>query len=320
MNAASLAHFLKRSLWKDMRYSFFPIMRALLGFVILISIILLGFANGYAFSEDKLTHRYEPDDHLNDYEFIGIDEDENDHSTGEFGMESEIYLILNRGATEAAFFSFLAFFIPMLIFLILLHVSTLTMEIVRGNIRSFFHYDLSFRQVMFSKMMNICLMMLILTVIFSYLVITSLLVWDLIFLFIIGLILLTFIFLIGQYIFFFCIMDLVQRTGIKKFFTDPLPLMIIGNLFFLFLTETALHGTYSLLAEIFKWTNNDTGFLVLKYLSPFHTYGVFIDLYVYGTPIEILDLIWVPIFTGVIVATIMIKKKVYPDVFIKETA
>lgn len=323
MKAGSPSHFLIRSFWKDMRYTFFPMMRGVLGPLVVIFVIILGFANAFAFSEEKLTSRHEPEDEVpSEFFFIDVNEDTyEDAGEGDsiYDIE-ERYLLIGKGATGFSFGVLIAFYLPLFLILIGIHSAILTKEIQSGNIRSFFHYSVSVRKLLGSKMINTLAILAILTIFISYMIATALIVWDLPFWIILLAIIFNFIFMAGQYVFFFSLTNLFQRSSLKLLKADPLPIVVLGNMILLGITETGLYAFYSALADMFRWSNDYPWFLIFKYLSPFHTYGVIIDSFIYGSNLRILDFLWVPIFIGVIFASVLIKKKAYPDIFIHETA
>jgi hypothetical protein len=120
-------------------------------------------------------------------------------------------------------------------------------------------------------------------------------------------------------VFFVTLSVILQRLSLKRG-TDPIALMVLGVFFLLMVTETAIYGIHLLFAEIFKYSTDPPFITVLKYLTPFHTYGRLTDLIIIGEPIQVIDFLWVPIFLLFVINVPFIMRRVYPDIFIRETA
>jgi len=322
MKRGSTLDFFFRSFRKDMRYSFFPFLRGSLGPIVILFLIIMGVANAFAFTEDKPTERFNPREYSTDYEFHGLTEYRENNTADDTNGESEeeIPSLGERGASVVSVVGYLIFLIQAS-FLISFHVMIFSKERKEGTIRSYFHYDLSYRKVMISKMSNVIIMTFLVTILLTLLTLPLLLAWKLPATVFLGMVVLSSLFLFGQYVFFFSLAGTLTKVSRwKKLVVDPLLFFLIGNVIFLLLTETAIFWSYKAMAELFSWSGGTPGIIILRYLSPVHTFGKLIDLLVLGRGINILDFIWLPVFIAFVSVSPFVMKRIYPDVFIKETA
>jgi len=314
--------FYLRTLWKDTRYSLFPALRGLVIPSLIGFLIFLAIANSYAFTDEKPTNRFPADDYEFQYDHLGdpILSDSSSSSGSEYDDEDyEIERFSEVGASIWAFGAVQVLLLPMGLILILIHSLVYTKEIGSGTIRSYFHYPISYRKMVYSKAINVVILFTAVLLFLTFLVSAVLLAWSLPLLMPLAMILMSYIFTVGMYLFFVTLSIILQRLSVKRF-TDPMLLLILGTTFFLLITETAIYGIHLVFAEIFQYSTDPPFITVLKYLTPFHTYGRMTDLIIIGEPVEIIDFLWIPIFLLFVINVPFIMKRVYPDIFIRETA
>lgn len=320
--------FYLRTLWKDTRYSLFPALRGLLIPSLIGFLIFLSIANSYAFTEDKPTDRYPAEDYelQYDHQYQPSLAGNSEYSGGGGGGtvetgsdEQNIERIAEVGASIYAIGASQILLMPMGLILFIVHALVYSKEIGTGTIRSYFHYPISYRKMVYSKAMNVIIQFTAIILFLTFLTSAVLLAWSISLAMPLLMIGMSYIFIVGLYLFFVTLTIILQRLSVKKF-TDPILLMLVGTTFLLLITETSIYTINLIFAEIFRYSTDPPFLTILRYLTPFHTYGRLTDLIIVGEPVEVLDFLWIPIFLLFVINVPFIMKRVYPDIFIKETA
>jgi len=195
-----------------------------------------------------------------------------------------------------------------------------TREITTGAIRTLMKYRVNMRDIMISKMgstLTVILVFFGLTMLLGLIILLTLGIFVLEFI-VIGIAVILFI--VGNYMFFYALSAIIMSFRAKGQIARPLSLWLLGNMILIAMTETFVCFVALFLSGINNTVYSRPGLANIMYLSPFHFLGRFINFVMLGDPFHPLDFIWVPVFVGVLIAGYILGKKVYPDVFISETA
>jgi len=322
LTGRDVLNMLLSSLRKDIRRSMFPLMRFLLAGGIITFVFLVSFFNIVTFAEDSPTDDYSVEPYSSDYTFLGEDEYRAHGPSGTGGHDADSYSsnAFGRGMTQEAFSAFMCLFLPMLVILIILHSLAVTKERSSGTIRSYFHYPHSYRMIIISKTINVSVMTFLIS---APLVIMAMIVFILAgesSLTVLGMGVISYIFVVGQYIFFVSLSAFLHKAKLKNFLSDPLAPMLIGNLVFIMMTESFILGLQSLMVDMFGISDKTPGIIFIRFFTPVHTFGELIDLIYLGESVSVLDFIWLPVFLAVVITAPILMKRIYPDIFIRETA
>jgi len=307
---------------KDIRYSFLPVFRAMIIIGILCLLIASVIGYSYLYLDNAPVRRDDPDKERSSYDFYeegeAVEEEgapiviEDDLETWERLFED--------GATIYALG--IAQYLLLITFalLLLMHAMIYTRETRTGSIRSLFRYPISVRDLVQSKVVNSIVMAVLLSVLPTFLTIgilayLDLYAWEGFILFAV-----TFLVVILIYLFSTAVSSITTAVWKKGFLLNPGLWLVLGGTMMICMTETVIAGSYRILCEIFRWEYSRPITADLMYLSPFHFLGRFYDMMLIGSQIEWLDLIWIVPFFLVIAMGTLALKRIYPDIFIRETA
>jgi hypothetical protein len=310
------------SLKKDIKKSMFPLLRVLLVVVIITFIFLVSLVNSAMFSSDTSMDDYSPGPYSSNYDFLGVDEYRADisDSNGPSRYTDDEYSNYGGGATGEALAAFLFVFLPMLVILCILHAMAVTRERSSGTIRSYFHYPYSYRRIMVSKTINVCVMTFLVSVPMVLMAMVIFILAGESSSMVLGMAVLSYLFVVGQYLFFVSLSAVLHKVKVKNFLSDPLGPMIIGNVIFIILTETFILAAHNLMSDIFMTSDKTPGIIFIRFITPAHAFGELIDLIFLGQGVSIVDFLWAPLFLAVVIFAPFLMKNIYPDIFIKETA
>ena len=319
--------FYKSSFKKDMRYSFFPLLQVFLVLWIISFFAISVFAYSFLYTADAPIRRYDPDGEDVDYEFY-LEEDEEHQEEEEEEYEEDLFngemdpgdRLFEDSANITALGLGLYLLLGLFFIVMIFHAMNYTKEISGGNVRSLFRYPVSVRDLVQSKALNTVIMSLLLLSIPSIMVFLALVFVDFYWLEALMIFLISLAVVITVYIFFTAVSSILGSYFKSRVILNPGLWVIIGTALLLCMTETLISGTYEIICEANKWNYTQPFLVNLMYLSPFHFLGRIYDLILMGQPMEWLDFIWIPIFVPVIVWGSFSLRRIYPDIFITETA
>lgn len=316
-----------RAVWalyrKDIRYSL------LIAFLVIFVYTTWGLpinvaAGWFALSNVDMPDVFnDPDE--NRYEYTSYDEiyggtDGESESYFGDGMEDMIHPIPGFHGASPLVMMIPMFLIQLILIFVIFEGFNYIRETSTGTIRTLMKYRVNMKDIMISKMGSTLTIFLVFVGFALAMGLTFLLVFDI---FVKEVIILSAgltLFIIGNYVFFYSLSAILMYFRVKEKFVKPVVLMVVGNLFLLLITETVICVITLILSEMNRTVYARPGIANLMYLSPFHLLGRFFNYVLLGDPFYVMDFVWVPIFIGVLVAGYILGRKVYPDIFIGETA
>jgi hypothetical protein len=314
---------------KDLGIPFKILMMIIVANLVLGFLVFVGVPYFYLTNSDFSISTNDPSSETSKYNFYDEDSPDNtdDFSEDNTDIDELVSFKLISGASAAIIIMIYSAVQSILVTLIILHVMIYETERF-GTLRTLSLYNVSMKDILISKTINILIMtfiagaffqilffilllpLLALTVDFELMTLLKFLVCYLT----------VFFFISFLYISSVAIHSILMAANVRSKANSPI-LYLFGILSFSALTsETTLCGIFYLICKMRRDVYHRPWFADFMLLSPLHSLGRAFDFILLGELNGFHGAIWAWILMGLIVIAFVVSKRIYPDILIKETA
>ncbi|MCU0799909.1 MAG: hypothetical protein MUC62_09610 [Candidatus Thermoplasmatota archaeon] len=310
---------------KDFRYTFWPFIMFFTANMIIAGFLMSSLGLISVFTMDQHLTAHDPLENEPGYDFY--DAQDTPSGEGTSGSDDEIIDPLSEVINKPIFPTgsnamTLSIVLTILFYYwwvyLLMYSFVFGRDIPTKAVRTYFHYPISVRNLMDVKLLHslaftVAPSLPILFVVYMVLLVLG--TYPTIFagLSIVTISILIVITLIGSALSRF---PLAWKNGLAA----QLPCIGFVLVLSIITTESFISGIYWAFCEGVGIQYSTPAIANLMYLSPIHTMGVLYDWVLAGSPVHIIDFLWVPLGIALMIISWIASSRIYPDIFIKETA